>query len=145
MRKSIVVLVTCATLPALARHAAPQSADAAAPPKPASLGLFVYPGAGQDAGRQGRDERECYNWARQQTGIDPTVAATPAPVADAPKGGAVKVAAKTVNGTLASTSKTVKVANAMIVPGSGLVKTQAEAEGLDKIFVAAGFEWREPG
>jgi 3-isopropylmalate/(R)-2-methylmalate dehydratase large subunit len=35
--------------------------------------------------------------------------------------------------------------NAMVVPGSGLVKIQAEAEGLDKIFVAAGFEWREPG
>ncbi|TIN30693.1 MAG: 3-isopropylmalate dehydratase large subunit [Mesorhizobium sp.] len=35
--------------------------------------------------------------------------------------------------------------DAMIVPGSGLVKEQAEAEGLDKIFVAAGFDWREPG
>jgi 3-isopropylmalate/(R)-2-methylmalate dehydratase large subunit len=35
--------------------------------------------------------------------------------------------------------------NAMIVPGSGIVKEQAEAEGLDKIFLAAGFEWREPG
>jgi 3-isopropylmalate/(R)-2-methylmalate dehydratase large subunit len=34
---------------------------------------------------------------------------------------------------------------AMVVPGSGLVKAQAEAEGLDKVFVAAGFEWREPG
>ncbi len=34
---------------------------------------------------------------------------------------------------------------AMVVPGSGLVKEQAEAEGLDKIFVDAGFEWREPG
>jgi 3-isopropylmalate/(R)-2-methylmalate dehydratase large subunit len=34
---------------------------------------------------------------------------------------------------------------AMIVPGSGLVKAQAEAEGLDEIFKAAGFEWREPG
>ena len=33
----------------------------------------------------------------------------------------------------------------MIVPGSGLVKEQAEAEGLDKIFIAAGFDWREPG
>jgi 3-isopropylmalate/(R)-2-methylmalate dehydratase large subunit len=33
----------------------------------------------------------------------------------------------------------------MIVPGSGLVKEQAEAEGLDKIFIDAGFEWREPG
>ena len=35
--------------------------------------------------------------------------------------------------------------DAMIVPGSGLVKAQAEAEGLDKIFIAAGFDWREPG
>jgi 3-isopropylmalate/(R)-2-methylmalate dehydratase large subunit len=35
--------------------------------------------------------------------------------------------------------------NAMIVPGSGLVKEQAEAEGLDKIFIEAGFDWREPG
>ena len=35
--------------------------------------------------------------------------------------------------------------NAMIVPGSGLVKEQAEAEGLDKIFIKAGFDWREPG
>ncbi|ADE40064.1 3-isopropylmalate dehydratase large subunit [Candidatus Puniceispirillum marinum] len=34
---------------------------------------------------------------------------------------------------------------ALVVPGSGLVKEQAEAEGLDKIFQAAGFEWREPG
>jgi 3-isopropylmalate/(R)-2-methylmalate dehydratase large subunit len=35
--------------------------------------------------------------------------------------------------------------NAMVVPGSGLVKEQAEAEGLDRIFKEAGFEWREPG
>ncbi len=35
--------------------------------------------------------------------------------------------------------------SAMIVPGSGIVKEQAEAEGLDKIFRAAGFDWREPG
>jgi 3-isopropylmalate/(R)-2-methylmalate dehydratase large subunit len=34
---------------------------------------------------------------------------------------------------------------AMIVPGSGIVKEQAEAEGLDKVFKAAGFDWREPG
>lgn len=37
------------------------------------------------------------------------------------------------------------VKRVLIVPGSGLVKLQAEAEGLDKIFTAAGFEWREPG
>jgi len=35
--------------------------------------------------------------------------------------------------------------SAMIVPGSGIVKMQAEAEGLDRIFKAAGFDWREPG
>lgn len=35
--------------------------------------------------------------------------------------------------------------HAMVVPGSGLVKRQAEAEGLDRIFAAAGFDWREPG
>jgi 3-isopropylmalate/(R)-2-methylmalate dehydratase large subunit len=35
--------------------------------------------------------------------------------------------------------------NAMVVPGSGLVKAQAEEEGLDKIFIEAGCEWREPG
>ena len=35
--------------------------------------------------------------------------------------------------------------NAMVVPGSGLVKEQAEQEGLDKIFINSGFEWREPG
>ena len=37
------------------------------------------------------------------------------------------------------------VKRVLVVPGSGLVKKQAEAEGLDKIFLAAGFEWREPG
>ena len=37
------------------------------------------------------------------------------------------------------------VQRVLIVPGSGLVKRQAEAEGLDKIFIDAGFEWREPG
>ena len=37
------------------------------------------------------------------------------------------------------------VKQALVVPGSGLVKEQAEREGLDKIFIAAGFEWREPG
>ncbi len=37
------------------------------------------------------------------------------------------------------------VKQALVVPGSGLVKKQAEEEGLDKIFIEAGFEWREPG
>jgi 3-isopropylmalate/(R)-2-methylmalate dehydratase large subunit len=38
-----------------------------------------------------------------------------------------------------------RIKQALVVPGSGLVKRQAEAEGLDRIFLEAGFEWREPG
>ncbi len=53
----------------------------------------------------------------------------------------MRAAAKMVAGkTIAPTIKL-----ALVVPGSGLVKAQAEAEGLDKVFKAAGFEWREPG
>src|SRR5690606_1180305 len=37
------------------------------------------------------------------------------------------------------------IKQALVVPGSGLVKRQAEAEGLDRVFIEAGFEWREPG
>ncbi len=66
----------------------------AAPPKPATLGLMVYPGSAQDAAQQGKDEGECYTWARQQTGIDPTAAPAPVAAAEVPKGGAVKGAAR---------------------------------------------------
>ena len=52
----------------------------------------------------------------------------------------LRAAAKVVEG-----HKVAAHVSAMVVPGSGLVKEQAEAEGLDKIFLAAGFEWREPG
>jgi hypothetical protein len=65
----------------------------AAPPKPGTLGLFVYPAKGQDATKQGADEGECYGWARQQTGIDPTVATAAAEVEEK-RGGAVKGAAR---------------------------------------------------
>jgi 3-isopropylmalate/(R)-2-methylmalate dehydratase large subunit len=53
----------------------------------------------------------------------------------------LRAVAKLVEGKKISS----RLAYAMIVPGSGLVKAQAEAEGLDKIFKDAGFEWREPG
>ncbi len=46
---------------------------------------------------------------------------------------------------IASGQRVAASVKAMVVPGSGLVKEQAESEGLDKIFLAAGFEWREPG
>jgi 3-isopropylmalate/(R)-2-methylmalate dehydratase large subunit len=42
-------------------------------------------------------------------------------------------------------TKAASVKRVLVVPGSGLVKRQAEAEGLDAVFLAAGFEWREPG
>ncbi|MCQ9379229.1 3-isopropylmalate dehydratase large subunit [Methyloversatilis sp. XJ19-49] len=53
----------------------------------------------------------------------------------------LRAAAKVVQGR--HIAENVKLA--MVVPGSGLVRAQAEAEGLDKVFKAAGFEWREPG
>jgi len=52
----------------------------------------------------------------------------------------LRVAAKIAEGR-----KVAEGVRAMVVPGSGLVREQAEAEGLDEIFTAAGFEWREPG
>jgi 3-isopropylmalate/(R)-2-methylmalate dehydratase large subunit len=53
----------------------------------------------------------------------------------------LRAAAKVVEGKRIAPS----VKLAMVVPGSGLVKAQAEVEGLDRVFKAAGFEWREPG
>jgi 3-isopropylmalate/(R)-2-methylmalate dehydratase large subunit len=52
----------------------------------------------------------------------------------------LRVVARVVDGKQVNAS-----VKAMVVPGSGLVKEQAEAEGLDKILLKAGFEWREPG
>jgi hypothetical protein len=82
------------TPPAAAAPPATSAPPPPAVPTPASLGLAVYPGAGQDAAQQGKDERECYQWAGQQTGIDPTAAPAPVAAAQTPKGGAVKGAAR---------------------------------------------------
>jgi 3-isopropylmalate/(R)-2-methylmalate dehydratase large subunit len=57
----------------------------------------------------------------------------------------LREAAKIVERQLAKGKKVASHVGAMVVPGSGLVKEQAESEGLDKIFLEAGFEWREPG
>jgi len=54
--------------------------------------------------------------------------------------GDLQDAAKIIKG-----KKVAQHVNAMVVPGSGLVKQQAEEEGIDKVFREAGFEWREPG
>lgn len=53
----------------------------------------------------------------------------------------IRAAAQMIKGR----QKSASVKEAIVVPGSGVVKAQAEAEGLDKLFVEAGFEWREPG
>ncbi len=53
----------------------------------------------------------------------------------------LRIAASVIKGR----KKSPQVKQVLVVPGSGLVKQQAEAEGLDKIFIAADFEWREPG
>ncbi|MBU3594438.1 3-isopropylmalate dehydratase large subunit [Polynucleobacter sp. 71A-WALBACH] len=55
----------------------------------------------------------------------------------------IRAAAKVVDRLGKKVAANVKLA--MVVPGSGLVKAQAEREGLDRVFKAAGFEWREPG
>jgi hypothetical protein len=73
---------------------APAATTSQPPPKPATLGLFVYPGKGQDAAKQGQDENECYLWARGQTGIDPAAPPTQAAAPEAQKGGAVRGAAR---------------------------------------------------
>lgn len=92
----VVVLSAITTLapqaPAQAGTAQTQSAGPAKTPA-ASLGVFVYPKNKQSPTQQGKDEKECYGWAKQQTGIDPK-APPPAPTeADQKKGGAVKGAA----------------------------------------------------
>jgi hypothetical protein len=94
MKKTVVALTLCVVASVAAQEAAPPAPNTAPPPKPGTLGLFVYPGQGQDAAKQGQDENECYLWARGQTGIDPTAAPTQAEAPDAPKGGAVKGAAR---------------------------------------------------
>jgi len=57
----------------------------------------------------------------------------------------LRKAAEVVRSALAKGRKVAKTVTAIVVPGSGPVKRQAEAEGLDKLFLEAGFEWREPG
>jgi len=105
MAKRFVVLALIVVVPsALAQQPAetapstpaaqPAAASTPAPPKPATLGLIVYPGSGQDAAKQALDENECYGWAGQQTGIDPMAAPTEAAEAERQRGGAVRGAAR---------------------------------------------------
>src|SRR5262249_2100687 len=88
----VVVLGLALALPAIAQDAPPGAIPPAAI-KPATLGMYVYPAKKQGADKQAEDENFCYTWARQQTGIDPTVAPAPVQAAEVPRGDAVKGAA----------------------------------------------------
>jgi YmgG-like glycine-zipper protein len=106
------ITVALGTFVLVARVAGAQAA-AAKPPTPQDsaadaafkkLGVLVYPAKGQSATKQKQDQRECYAWAKDQTGFDPATAAAPnadsaakaakQQTADATKGTAVKGAAK---------------------------------------------------
>jgi hypothetical protein len=95
MKKTMGLAVLAMMVAVPVRSAQEPAAAAPSPaPKPQTLGLFVYPGTGQDAAQQGKDENECYAWARQQTGIDPTAPPKAVAAPETPKGGAVKGAAR---------------------------------------------------
>jgi hypothetical protein len=92
MKMTILSLSILVVASVAAQDAAPPATPAA--PKPASLGFYVYPGQGQDATKQGQDENECYQWAKGQTGIDPTAPPTQAAAPEPQRGGAVRGAAR---------------------------------------------------
>jgi outer membrane lipoprotein SlyB len=87
----VVALSVAMAAPAVAQDAAPPIPPA--PMRPPAMGMFVYAASGQDAAKQAQDENLCYAWARQQSGIDPTVAAAPVEAAEVPRGDTVKGAA----------------------------------------------------
>jgi 3-isopropylmalate/(R)-2-methylmalate dehydratase large subunit len=92
--------------------------------------------------------REAMERALQYMGLDPRTPITDIPIDKVFIGSCtnsriedLRAAASVVQGRRVAE----RVKLAMVVPGSGLVKRQAEAEGLDRIFLGAGFEWRDPG
>lgn len=99
---------------------------------------------------QAKDEQQAKTWERALAymGIDEGVKLTDIPVDKIFIGSCTNARIEDIR-EAAKVTKGKKVASnvklAMVVPGSGLVKQQAEKEGLDKIFIEAGFEWREPG
>ena len=103
------------------------------------------PEPGRDRGREqarSRSGAPSTIWASSPARGSPTSPSTGCSSAPAPTA-ASRTCAPSPRSSRASRSH--EAVNAMIVPGSGIVKMQAEAEGLDQIFKAAGFDWREPG
>jgi len=105
-------------------------------------GIVPDPTKADDAGKRGSMER-----ALEYMGLTPGTKLTDVPVDKVFIGSCTNGRIEDLRAA-AHVAEGRKVADgvyAMIVPGSGLVKQQAEKEGLDKIFTAAGFDWREPG
>ena len=124
--------------PAAARHLGHQ-------PRAGHRGDRPRAGAGRDRRREQAHARRRHRspiWASRAARRSPTSRSTASSSAPAPTGGSRICAPRRASSRARPSTANV---NAMIVPGSGLVKEQAEAEGLDRIFRAAGFEWREPG
>jgi 3-isopropylmalate/(R)-2-methylmalate dehydratase large subunit len=98
----------------------------------------------KDANKRGAMERALQYMGWSRTSRSPTSASTRCSSARAPTP-ASRTCARPPPWCAAGRRVAANVKLAMVVPGSGLVKAQAEREGLDKVFIAAGFEWREPG
>jgi 3-isopropylmalate/(R)-2-methylmalate dehydratase large subunit len=96
----------------------------------------------QDEGKRSRNGARSITWASSRAPRSPTSRSTCVFIGSCTNGRIedLRAVAQIVEGR-----KVAAGVKGMIVPGSGLVKHQAEQEGLDKIFLAAGFEWREPG
>ncbi len=101
-RSFIVAVFALSAAAVTLQHANAQSSEGAAQAQNSSgrsalaaqLGVFVYPKANQDQAQQGRDENECYNSAKQQSGIDPAAPAPPPQDPKQAKAGGAKGAAK---------------------------------------------------
>ena len=103
-------------------------------------GAIPDPAAAPDA-----DRREAMARALAYMGLEPGLRMDAIPIDRVFIGSCTKSRIEDLRAAAAVAKGRQVVVPAMVVPGSGLVKRQAEAEGLHEVFKAAGFEWREPG
>lgn len=125
----MIAMASAAAATLSAQTPAPQQPPGQTPPISAALGVFAYPKAGQDGARQAVDQTECYQWAKQTTGLDPLAqasAASPGPqtAQKNPDGTVVKGAAAGAGvGALAGDAGD----GAKVGVGVGLLKRRREA------------------
>ncbi|NNF76697.1 MAG: 3-isopropylmalate dehydratase large subunit [Rhizobiales bacterium] len=105
-------------------------------------GVVPDPAGEQDAGRKQSIERSL-----KYMGLTPGTKITDVPIDRVFIGSCTNGRIEDLRqvAEIAKGKKVAATVNAMVVPGSGLVKAQAEAEGIDKVLIEAGFDWREPG